>query len=216
MAVHPCQNCYRTGISISSIQWNELSRKKRKKYFSIRGCIVIEINLCDLCLQYLLGRSKSPQCAHYWPSMIWKFLTHKALHVSCIEIDVKNRWKLIPEQWRPWWIYKLKQIDNDLTITYPEASFHLGTRDFNILMQAIHDLEWKSLAKAMDAYLSYPSVRCPFGCSEFLHLCNKLPLEDFLIFHSNGNFDGYAPSSRNKVNWTNGVKTQLSLFCDYP
>ena len=98
-------------------------------------------------------------------------------------------------------------FDETLSLTFPPPCFYLGTSDLEELQEAIDSLEWRKLGKAMDKYLACLSVRCPFGCSEFLHKCNKLPMEDFLVSRSNGCFKGYNIAwSKKTKSWTRGIK----------
>jgi hypothetical protein len=140
--------------------------------------------------------------------MIWKFLMHEATHPNIVHLCMREKWSFIPLEWRIWWLDDVHVYNNQLSLTFPEPRFYLRTSDLEELQDAIDSLHWKTLGQAMDKFLSCPSVRCPFGCSEFLHLCNKLPLEDFLISRSNGCFKGYNSATKKKSNnsWTNGIK----------
>ena len=190
----------------NSIAWERLRYKTRKVYCNIKRQPGQEhYLLCKLCQEYLL--QSSTQSSTYWPSMIWKFLDHKTINPNIIALEVKEKWRLIPTDWRNWWLTDIKCLDDTLSLTFPEPCFYLATSDLEELHEAIESLEWKLLGNAMDKYLYCPSVRCPFGCSEFLHQCNKLPLEDFLVYLSNGCFKGYTHAhNMKKDSWTNGIK----------
>ena len=176
--MNQCRNCNRKNIVTTIVPWNILCRQTSKKYYIIdKQPVEHEFFLCDLCRRYILESAKNkPKCSTYWPAMIWKFLMHHTDNPNIISLDLKARWKFIPVEWRTWWLTDVALVDETLSLTFPKPSFFLRTTDLEELQDAIDSLEWKVLGKAMDKYLSYPSVHCPFGCSEFLHLCNKLPI----------------------------------------
>lgn len=188
-----CDNCCRSNIRISNVSRRRLQRKGRKKYFNLKhgpeGVI-----LCRMCEDYICGNGRM-SAEVYWPAMVWKFIQHEGNHETTIELPIEKRWDIIPTSWQ---VQYWPMCSNSRT---EGSGFRDVTEEYNELEKAIDNLEWKSLAVVMDKYLAYPTVRCPWGCSEFLHRCNKLPYEAFLRFKSNWCFDTYPTSDK----WTNGV-----------
>lgn len=63
----------------------------------------------------------------------------------------------------------------------------------------------------MFPFPSHRQVRCPFGCSEFLHRANKVPLKDFLWSYSN-----YQMPCQNKAHtydWTDFICPSYPSSC---
>ena len=131
---------------------------------------------------------------------------------TIFQLDALQKWSYIPTEWRPFWVDKMKEIDASISLTNPKPRFFVRTAEHEELNDAIHNLEWISLSKAIDKHLQYPSVRCPFGCSEFLHLCNRVPLEDFLCNVSNGCFE-CTSDANTKPNWARGIRPDFPKEC---
>jgi len=47
--------------------------------------------------------------------------------------------------------------------------------------KAIEIPTWARLVEAVDNHASMPIVKCPWGCSEFLNLCNSVPLDGIFL-----------------------------------
>lgn len=79
----------------------------------------------------------------------------------------------------------------------PDCRFVLKDNELRQLKDTVNTLEWLSLSEAMDDHMTYPEIRCPWGCGEFLHETRKVPLEDFLDAKSNGAFHSYSNVNKN-------------------
>jgi hypothetical protein len=199
-----CSNCRREfhQNSLQNISRGVLGRKSRKKYYNI-GDYGSIFYLCDDCHSYMMEGNRP---SSYWPSMIWKFLTHgTGGHPTKITRSIEERWALIPRSWRRCWINKISEINSSLTLDYPPPKFEEVTTDYHDFKQAVKELRWRSLSKLMDQHLCVPTIRCPWGCSEFLHLCKMVPLEDFLVHYSNRCLNGYSKVGRGKC-WVSGIR----------
>jgi hypothetical protein len=139
-----------------------------------------------LCKIYLLN-DKKPNPATYWPAMIWCFLTSQASSDNIMQLTVEEKWAFLPSQWRFWW-----QEELGLSLEVPLPRFALKDKELKELETTVDTLEWRSLGQVMDEHMTFPEVRCPWGCGEFLHKTKKVPLEDFLDARSNGVFHSYA------------------------
>ena len=203
-----CSNCLRDFVRVESVDWKLLCHKTLKKYFNVTERK--DIALCSECMRYCLSDDKRESKASSWPAMLCKFLFFsREKNDNIIQQNLSEKWMHIPQPWRHWWIERIVLLDDSIDMLTPAASFHVGTEDLGELQDAIHCLEWKSLSAAMDKHLKFPNVRCPFGCSEFLHLCNKLSFEDFLTVKSNSCFESHSKAFRER-SWMSGARP------DYP
>ena len=111
-----------------------------------------------------------------WPSFIWEILTSDETIES---YGVKYIWKFIPFEWRSWWYQELKtQFPTaylSVTIDAPVPIFLDRTSDLKTWDNAIASKELSQLANVCNKYL-IPTVLCPWGCSEFLHLAGSVNL----------------------------------------
>jgi predicted GIY-YIG superfamily endonuclease len=128
-----------------------------------------------------------------------------------ITMDAKERWSYIPAEFRGWWVERFNHVvlgnpdneDDRVTLFSPPPKFKMGERDVKKMNEALKDLRWQTLHLVLDSYVSYPTVRCPWGCSEFIHLCNRLPFEDYLSFKSNWCF---KTTTKDGIYWVTGTK----------
>ncbi len=207
-----CWNCRRHGVENDAVAWSEVSRKTRKMYCNFRrppGQTPEFVYLCRLnCRKYMMSADSVSR--DYWPAMMWKFLSSEPTDPIIISLDAITKWSYIPTEWRHWWIGSMQQLHGThLTVSNPEPKFELATDDYDGIKKAITELKWRDLYKAIDRHVSYPSVRCPWGCSEFLHQCNFLPIEDFLAFKSNWCFE----IGVKKKSWPLGTKPSYPDSC---
>lgn len=222
-----CNNCNRQGVRTVSVQWQNLCRRQRKKYFNIPkpkpGVVISRVQLCNDCYEYIFAKRNCP--AQYWPAMVWKFLIHKK-NETCTSskninvLSIEDRWLLLPKEWQLMWMHAV-QVRYPLSIIelQSDPSFCLKTAERNDLLDTIKSLKWKELGPAMDEHLAIPSVRCPWGCSEFLHKVNLLPLEDYLAWISNGNLDTYAHHRMLTSTWASAIRPDFpssTEFLDNP
>jgi hypothetical protein len=173
-----CSNCQRrsNGIALFECSVSETKKKRRMMYY----CITTSTNnaiihLCHECKEYLLGSNKPPVLKHYWPAMVYSFLSLKyPEHV--VAIPLAERWRFIPSSWRDWW----SQVIQNEDIMEEEPVIKDVTLSYYALQKDLKELHWLNLGKSMDRHLAYPEIRCPWGDSEFLHRANYLPYGDLL------------------------------------
>lgn len=203
-----CCNCRRHQVPLFVHSSDILKRKRGKKYCQlpvIDGPATV-ISLCANCERYLLSTGK-PHPKEYWPSMVWAFLSHGSKFDCLQSTSLSDRWSLIPAKWREWWLSSAIVLhESPISMHNPPPLFSDMTLEANAFQQTILELRWMELAKQMDSHLAYPEVRCPWGCSEFLHKCNKLPLEDFFFSYSNWIFDCYQSGTANSRKWTDCIR----------
>ena len=207
MAISYCCNCHRRNIQLQSILAGAIRGRRglaRKHFCCISAADLphndIQLWICFECFEYLFNKGLC-----YWPAMIWKFLSHCSLDDSLEALSMLDRWALIPQLWRNWWFSQFQRLEPNANIDNPQALFFDVSSEYCDFMGAIERLHWKELGEAMDKYLAFPTVRCPWGCSEFLHKTNQLSFETFLWHFSNGSFGVYA-HARNKSSWVRSIR----------
>ena len=134
--------------------------------------------LCNECKTYL---SSSNEKSRYdskiiWPAFIWSILKDPKVH----ECYGNTIWKCIPFSWRQWWLMSLKNnfptIYSDISIKYPPPIFHDATTDIEEWNDDIDSYLLSRLANITNKF-PVPTVKCPWGCSEFIHKVGYLPLD---------------------------------------
>ena len=91
--------------------------------------------------------------------MILGFLIDDIHVQGVIQLTFIEKWRLIPVQWRQWWLTHFQQ---ELSLHGDEEQdclFHDVTEESIALNEAIAELKWVNLAKAMDRHMAYPEVR---------------------------------------------------------
>jgi hypothetical protein len=166
--------------------------------------------LCrDECQHYMLTSMNQP--IQYWPAMMWTFLSCLPEDSLFVCMEFKERWSYIPADFRQWWIeiYNIFLSRHDMShsnvvsMLDPEPKFVMGDGDRKKMNEALTEMKWQTFHLVLDSYVSYPTVRCPWGCSEYIHLTNLVPLEEYLAFKSNWCFGSI---SSNASMWTLGTK----------
>lgn len=217
-----CENCMRRCVRTEVFQRGNL--KTRKKFSHIRSSGPRLVRLCKCCSEFLTNERNESR--NYWPSMIYEFLSMRVdLDENMVTLSFRDKWRLIPCSWRSWWegvfTTELASINGSI-----EPAFRDVTTEKRILEEAIEKLTWVDLAKAIDRHLAFPEVsihslrckffyicslsvvtfqvRCPFGCSEFLHKTNAVPFEDFLFHFSNYQMTSYCKNF-DKRTWTDCI-----------
>ena len=89
-------------------------------------------------------------------------------------------WIFIPITWRPWWLTNLQskfpQKFFNLTLEQPFPVFKDKTADIKEWNDDINSYVLSRLVSAANKFLQ-PTIKCPWGCSEFQHKAGFLPLD---------------------------------------
>jgi hypothetical protein len=143
-----------------------------------------------------------------WPSYFWKLLSLNSDRDVQIFI-----WKWIPKEWRVFWMYSLRSVPF-LSMEEPSSYFTDMTK---IVTQLEDDLKAMTLVKLRDALNRHPyiSVKCPWGCDEFLEKCSYLPLYPLLEQIMKKKFSTvHIPLSEASIVNAEGKKTTASnIYC---
>gem|GEM_PF-6457593 len=87
--------------------------------------------------------------------------------------------------WRRWWITKCKTIDlyRSVSLNFPKVLIAEKTSEVREVAEALTDLTWTKLVKACDKHLAVPTVKCPWGCSQFVNLATESVPLDVVYVH---------------------------------
>ncbi len=187
-----CFNCYRSMNHSNQndelppcyyLQLAEYPKEQirtRKKFCNFRQSevpdTVINIILCKECSLYLIGDTnelQKEQLSHAWPSFVWNFLSCESLHEGL----GRTSWKYIPKLWREFWIDAVQEripTLMDVSLDDPIPYFLEITGHRKDFQKHLDELLLGNLMKAIDKYL-LPTVKCPWGCSEYIHKVGIIP-----------------------------------------
>jgi len=230
-----CENCYRSNQHINSqnIAFETISRDRinnhaRFRQSSIKPCInrsnvsvssIQSYMLCHECTVHLTSLSyhEANNEKYSWPGFVWSILTNPEVHREY----ASTIWHFIPQQWRPWWIYSVKEkyplLFENISIDFPSSVFRDKTAEINNFWNDIESYDLARLSHTCNKHLQ-PTILCPWGCTDFLHRCGKLPFDCVLqrfirrctlkLFQRNNNCrnllparDDYIRSSEEEYDW---------------
>lgn len=185
-----CDNCHRRNVptipqgSFYDIQFhirssNNISRWRTFKHVRYNQSNPVNYTFCTECNYYLSPdhNANTKYDSSVWCSFIWSLFANTNIqNVYGIQI-----WKFIPIEWRPWWIHSITTLfptiySNTITIEYPTPVFKDKTIDIKEWNDDINSYLLSRLATASNKFLR-PSIKCPWGCSEFQHKVGYLPLD---------------------------------------
>ena len=185
-----CKNCYqkknpmvenREPYCLQSALYDCSAIQMGLKFCSFRQCYVrneAEIVLCAECASFLV-HGEEQDMKNVWPAFIWNVLrngviaTHHGIGV----------WSYIPMKWHHWWIDEFVMLhagNEGISMEMPTPIFEEITEIRSELMQSLKELKLGDLMRNVNKYL-FPTVLCPWGCSEFPHKIELLSL-DVLFF----------------------------------
>jgi len=134
--------------------------------------------LCKECNTYLTVPTKeiNNKASVTWCSFIWTILKDKNIQEKYND----SIWRFIPLAWRPWWINALKTkfptIFANITLDHPSPVFKDISADIKDWNEDIESYLLSRLKKTCDSKL-IPTIKCPWGCSEFIHKVGYVPLD---------------------------------------
>ena len=133
-----------------------------------------EIVLCAECASFLVHGGKQDM-KNVWPAFMWNVLRN--------DVIARHRgigvWSYIPMKWRHWWIDDFVMLhagDEGISMEVPTPIFKEITEIRSELMQSLKELKLGDLMRNVNRYL-FPTVLCPWGCSEFPHKIELLSLD---------------------------------------
>jgi hypothetical protein len=136
-----------------------------------------DILLCFECAQHLIhDDTKIANMAKYsWPGFIWSVLSKQQLHEQYGNLI----WKLLPREWRHWWLPNVKSYlptFEEVTLEDPTPVICDRTTSLENFKKDIDSFSLSRLRDTCDEHLM-PILLCPWGCSGYLHKCGHLSLD---------------------------------------
>jgi hypothetical protein len=109
-----------------------------------------------------------------WPAFVWRLLNNEQI----IGENGVTVWSYVPEAWRVWWIDAVRErgIFAEVTLTNPPSIFKDVTTNREEFLGSLKRLELTNLMECCDKHL-HDTVRCPWGCTEYLHKAESLALD---------------------------------------
>ena len=171
-------------IQLQQILSNTLSHKKFKSIKSIQGNTRSTFHLCQDCVKYL-GPSEEQLTGSgrelrdkevMWCSFMWYMLSNPDIH-KCYGDSI---WSYVLKEWRPWWKHSLitefPAVFSNITMDFPCPAIKDKTLDRDSCDLDIKSYHLPRLTNAWNHYFR-PLIKCPWGCSEFLHNVGFVPLD---------------------------------------
>ena len=139
------------------------------------------LDLCRECSSYLDRNEDHPPddwtCC--WPGYMWKLLTDDAV-LGSIGVDA---WKLVCEAWRHWWWHSLPELCDryqDRSALDARAPYFKDvTQERNRILKMRKELKLGDIKKISDELL-FPTVLCPWTCTEYFHKVGCLQFDAVL------------------------------------
>ena len=124
---------------------------------------------CNCHLQEVANNPNYNSFAYTWPGFVWYLLTDNSI---LEHYQSEFLWKLIPHQWRAWWLPSLKakypRLYAAITIELPKPIIIDRTDDLKEWNSTLSENVLPNIAKCCNKHL-LPTVLCPWGCTEYLH-----------------------------------------------
>ena len=175
-----CWNCRRSNQNL--VLTTLTNSPFRLKYCFIENCQRNDEKkylLCNECRNMLSSRELRKEKQNLWPSFVWSVL--------CSENHRTRRvmWKMLVQEWRSWWKDAVEGIGytNDI-LNEPVRIDDMSDgrkKCVDVLSPGnLGRVGWKEFKKVVEDTLILPIVRCPFGCSEYVHRCGTFPFDVFV------------------------------------
>jgi hypothetical protein len=132
------------------------------------------IALCCECASFLVLAEKQTM-NNVWPTFMWNVLSNEVIR-GHFGVQV---WSYIPMKWRHWWIDDFMRLhggNEAISMESPKAIFDELSDSRMELMKSLKELKLGELMKSVNKHL-FPTILCPWGCSEFPHKIELLPMD---------------------------------------
>ena len=187
-----CDNCSRTGVELCRVQKGNVnfllkfSCMKKSEF-----AMMEQLLLCDECKKMLGDKSLSAR-----PELVWPAFVRKALEQHGARV-----WIMLPQKWREWWLdFAVVRQSLDVGVLEPPLKVADLSKEhvkFRKVMGNLEEIGFREFKATVEAALSVPRVRCPWGCSEFLGRTNSIPLDVFF----SGYLDEIATYTKSKTSF---------------
>ena len=199
MAINPngslkkcCVNCKRCNMDMNGNIIYNVHIQRRNGITGISRSALVDFEelqceedsyvLCDECtslIQFkILNPKKRVPWNIGWPSFLWhSFILPEN------EERILNIWRLLPIDWRTSWLEKIQFIHSsfeNLEINSGGITFDNGTFELEKFKEDLSS--WKRV-RVEDCLNKHcvPTVRCPWGCTEYIENCGFLSFGIFLF-----------------------------------
>ena len=183
-----CDNCHRRNHpclqdSFYDVQFHirssdNIVRKRTFKHVRYNQSNPVDYTFCTECNSYL-SPDHNVDTNHdtiVWCSFIWSLLANVDIHKEY----GKQIWRYIPFEWRLWWMRSVMisfpSVYTNITFHNPAPFFKGKTNDIKEWNDYINSYLLSRLASASNKFLR-PTIKCPWGCSEFQHKVGYLSLD---------------------------------------
>lgn len=131
--------------------------------------------LCAECQNLLC--TKDNEWKYAWPAYFWlMFATPENYRLA------EEMWKYVPVHWRFWWVYNfiaLSDFHSHVSLYFPEPYFEDITQKVETCQRQLASGRLVDLIQCSNDNC-YCSVRCPWGCTEFVGDCGCVSLYVYL------------------------------------
>jgi len=131
--------------------------------------------LCKECQNLLC--STDNEWKHAWPAYFWLMFAAPENYQVAEEL-----WKYVPMHWRLWWLYNfvaLSAFHSNVSLYFPEPYFEDITQKVETCQEQLASGRLVDLIQCSNDNC-YCSVRCPWGCTEFVGDCGSVSLHVYL------------------------------------
>jgi predicted GIY-YIG superfamily endonuclease len=184
-----CDNCSRTGVDLCQVDKENINfRLKFSCMKKSEFAAMAHLFLCNECETMLTDKSLSARPDLVWPAFVRKILEQHGTHA----------WIMLPQKWREWWLdFAVMRQSLDVGVLQPPlkvAELSKEHVEFREVMGNLEETGFREFKATVEAALSVPLVRCPWGCSEFVGRTNPMPLDVFF----SGYLDGIPTFTKSK------------------
>lgn len=172
-----CSNCRRSHITLHKFV---VSKKINRKFCLMTTEKNSIVWLCDECeVVCLQSKNKIALEQFAWPSFVWDVLSDKNPNNS------RLMWKMLPEKWRYWWKKSMMNFigdneDLDPVCYVKDVTTDRYRCDYSLRKENMKDISWSTFVGVFEELCCIPSVRCPYGCSEYLHKAERFEFDGFV------------------------------------
>jgi hypothetical protein len=179
----------------------------RRKFSTMRRCDYGDrdyvVPLCSECTHYLTDDSDE-RYTSVFPAFMWKLLSNNNLLTKhgC------RLWTIVPKRWRFWWIDAVASITELETVTVddPKSVVQDVTVECNLIDGCVKRNKLGELKNVINR-LFYPTIKCPWGCTEYHIHCGKVPF-DLLLYRILGN-DVLCFNDTKKLSHLRGIRNDF-------
>lgn len=199
-----CQNCCRTGQALNQIH---LESSPFKKKFCImknpnRNSAPRDFLVCQDCNTIFeeTVTDENTQNAIVWPAFVWDILADVDNNIQ------RMMWRIIPLEWKGWWrqavsrVIDMQSVLDDEVISR-DVSDARDVCSTTFRQSNLSNVPWSTFRDTLEKYLCVPCVRCPYGCSEYLHKACAIPFDVVVQHYIRRNVKKYTSTKWKEIHF---------------